>query len=402
VGYSHYWPWSCLEAVERSDRFYWRTRLDTLRYTPAGDTMLTSSVAVARECAATLDVRRVPPRDLVALARVYLAARDSTSAVRTMARRLAAAGPAPDSARAHVLHDIVDAYLEAKPPQLTLARSYAARLDTLTGVGVPFWQVSAHGLLAVYARRMGDDASVAREANAMIAISQQLEPRDRQELGSRLVQAYWYLADLAGSSAGSAQPAKMIMAKARVALDGVPGLERPLAVADSMAGYFGAPAPRVAADRWILPPEAAPDDTIHPRPGKLSIVAFGVSLETAPRFRRLRTVVPDTVDITFIHNSYGHFASRGPLSPEEEEEAVRAFFINELGSPGTMAVVVPRFVVLPDGRRIAARTRNELTYGTGMGVTIVVVDRRGFIRRVYSGMDPWTEIRIESALRSVQ
>lgn len=402
-GYSHYWPGACLEAIDRNDQFMRRAQVDTGRYDVAGDTMLTSSVEVAKTCVATLAIDSVRPRDLIFLARVYLAAGDPDAAEQAIQRRLAIDAARPDSTRAHTLADIVSAYLNAKPWREGQAEAYMSQLDTMSGPDAAYWQFNAHDAIGQRGRLLGNDSLLKREATAMIAVGGRLSPHDREEFGGRLVSAYWYLADLKGTETASADSAKVITAQARADLGEVKNLDRALLMIDSLAGFFGKPAPSVYADTWYPAADLSPSDTVHPRPGKVSLIVLqGFSRYVIPIFRRLQAVVPDTVDITFIHNSYGYFGSKGPLSPAEEAVAVESSFRNDLNGPGSLAIVVPRIEVLPDGRRIPVPTRNELLYGARVGVSILAVDRNGTIRRTWSGFDSWTEFQIEDVLRKIQ
>lgn len=403
VGYSHYWPGSCVEAVARNDQFESRGAIDTARYTPAVDTMFTSSVEIAKTCLAALVVDSVRPRDLLLLARTYLAAGDPAGAAGAIARRLEADSLRPDSTRAHTLADIVSLYLDAKPMRPDGVTETLTRLDSMTAPDAAYWQFTAHDLVGQRARRVNDDSALVREANAMIEVGKRLSAHDRQEFSGRLVSAYWYLADHVGTDADSSGPAKAIVAQARADLGNIPNLDRSLQILDSLAGFFGNPAPHVYADTWFPPADAPPGDTIHPRPGKVSLIVTNMANRwNTPIFRRLQTIVPDSVDITFIHNSYGYFGSFGALKPEEEAVAVQSVFRDSLHAPGTLAIVVPRFEVLPDGRRIPARTRNQMAYGANVGVAILVVDRNGTIRRTFPGIEPWTELEIEDLLRKIQ
>jgi hypothetical protein len=402
-GYSHYWPGSCVEAVTRNDLFERRGQTDTTRFDPDADTMLTNSVQVARTCVASLVIDSIQTRDLILLARAYLAAGDSSEAQGAIERRLSADAARPDSTRAHDLADVVELYLEAKPSRRGEAQWYMERLDTLSGPDVAYWQFRAHDASGRYARRAGDEEAMRRDANAIIAAATRLSPHDRQEFAGRIVSAYWVLADLAGTETGQSDTARHIIAHAQADVGQIDDADHALQLVQFMANQFGRHSPSVYADTWFPPEGTESADSIHPRPGKVSVVVMGtLSRSAMPAFRRIQTILPDTVDITFIHNSYGYFASQGPLTPAEEAVVAMRYFRNDLKAPGTLAIVVPRFEVLPDGRRIAVPTRNEVLFGARMGVGIVVIDRQGLIRRTFSGFEPWTEREIETLAQKIQ
>ena len=402
-GYAHYWPGACVEAVARNDQFETRGQLDTGRYTPAADTMLTTSVEIAKACVAVFSVDSVRARDLILLARAYFAAGEIDAAQTAIARRIVVDSARPDSTRAHTFADIIAAYIDAKPARLDDVQRTLTALDSVPGSDAAYWQFTAHDAISQWARRVKDDALFTREANAMVEVGKRLSQHDRVEFAGRLISAYWYLADIAGTEADSSGPAKAIIARARTDLANIPDLDRAFMNLDLMANFFGQKSPYVSADTWFHPADTPPGDTIHPRPGKVSIiVSQGMATRYAtPIFRRLQTVLPDTVDITFIHTAYGYFR-RGPLKPEEETLAVQSYFRDTLNAPGTLAIVVPRIEVLPDGRRIPVRTRNQLVYGANVGIGILVVDRNGVIRRTFPGLEPWTELDIEDLLRKIQ
>lgn len=394
-GFHYYWPGQCMEAVYRSDGHYWRARQDTTRFDPAADTMLTTSAALARECAAKFSGAALQARDLIPLAQLYLAAGDDSAAARAAARRLAEPDAKPVAARAWILADIVDAYLRASPARVDAAGRWLRQLDALEGSGAALGKVRAYSTLAFQQAGMGADSASVAAAESAIAAGKQLGERDRREYAQQLFAMYMLVADVAAERTGDAAEPKAVMARARADLGPLRSVDGSITDADDTYALLGTRATPITATRWI----GTPGDTVSPIPGRQALVVFLADRNDVPAFRRLAQSFTDRLQIVYVQGSYGYFRAAGPLSFAEEIEEIRKYYLQELRFPGSIAISEADFFTIPDGRRIRRPTVNERAYHIGTGTTVIYVDDEGIIRRIWRGWQPVYELEIERAAR---
>jgi len=394
--YQYYWPGECLEAVARTEALLQRTGPDTSRFDIAGDTLPSLASTAARDCAASLSIMTVKPRDLILLARVYWAANTPALADSAVARRLATDAGKPVAARAQTLADLVAAYASARPARLALATAQSAALDRLTGDSdIARARLLAHYALTRAQYRRGDTAAVTREANAMIAAGKVMTADDRLDLAGSLLAAYLYLFDIAGMQTGIAPGPRAVLARARADIGSYPAVAPTLSARTPIAGLYGAPASKIRARYW----SGAVGDTVRPAVGKLSLVIFSASRDNAPALRRLAA---RGLDITLVVGTRGHFQGRGPLEADSEAVMLQRHYSRDLGVPGTVAITASDYDRMFDGRRVRRPSENETAYAVRSGVWGVLVDRHGIIRRVYGRWMPWTERQIEEAIQVIK
>lgn len=392
-GYSYYWPGACVQAMQRGGNFYWRAREDTAQYSAAGDTLLDDVRRVARDCAARFKSSgpSLSGNNLIPLAQVLLAAGDDAGAKQAVERRLAEADVKPTAARAWTLAQIVELYLDL-PVRVDVARGYLAQLDLLRGADAAPGQTRAWLSLTQYYRHIGDDARMRAAIDSTIKTGKDLNEHDRSEYAFSLLSAYRYLADAEGDRTGEAAAPRAVLARASADLGKLPHIAPAIARYDTLYSRYGTKGPAVFADLWI----AAAADTVHPRPGKVSILNFMPSRPTIPATRRLARAIGDSVDVALVHATVGYFRGLGPLTFATEVPEVRKYFVDELNIASSLAITETHYHTIADGRRVRDPNANDRAYRTGQG--IVVLDRQGIIRRIWLGWDNAYEPAIVTTL----
>jgi hypothetical protein len=393
-GFRYYWPGACMEAVYRSDGYYWRARRDTARHDPAADTMLTASRGLARECAARFASAALESRDFVPLAALYLAAGNDTAASATVARRLALPDMRVAGARAWVLADMVDMYLRASPARVDAARARVKQLDAMTGSDGALGQVRSHHALAVHYARVANDSAAIAEAEATIAAGKRLSARDRQEYAGRILSAYHMMATIAGARTGDAATPRAIIARARADLSPLRRVDAEIDRADTAFAMYGTRAAPIQSTLRL----GVPADSLLPAPGRVNLLVFTPMRENIPAFRRIASRFAEGVQFVFVQGSYGYFRALGPLTFDEERAQLQRHYVDELGIPGVMLLTEASFYKIPDGRRVRQPTGNDRAYRTYTGVSVVLVDRAGIIRRMWLGWQGEYELEIERAV----
>lgn len=410
-GYSYYWPGACVQAMQRSENFYWRAREDTAQYTTAGDTLLDDVRRVARDCAARFKSSgpSLSGNNLIPLAQVLLAAGDDAGAKQAVERRLAEADVKSTAARAWTLAQIVKLYLNEEwtskgyrsfrtlPVRVDVARGYLAQLDLLRGADAAPGQTRAWLSLTQYYRHIGDDARMRAAIDSTIKTGKDLNEHDRSEYVFSLLSAYQYLADAEGDRTGEAAAPRAVLARASADLGKLPRIAPAIARYDTLYSRYGTKGPAVFADLWI----AAAADTVHPRPGKVSILNFNPERSTIPATRRLARAIGDTVDVALVHATVGYFRDLGPLTFATEVPEVRKYFVDELNIAGSLAIIETHYHTIADGRRVADPNANDRAYPMGQRgqrTSIVVLDRQGIIRRIWLYWDNVFEPAIVTTL----
>lgn len=393
-GFSRYWAGSCIEATHRSDDFYWRARQDSFKYTARSDTALEGARQFARLCLDEIDTSSLDARDYLPLAGLYFLLDDDESARKILDRRLALPDVQSAEPRSWLLARIVNLALGASPARATIARSYIAQFDSLDRQSAGSNMILAYSALLGYYRGVWDEPNMTGIAERMISIGKELTNQDREVYGVVLFSAYRTLAEIAGAKTGDSILPKAVLSRAAREIGRLRDVERSLRYALTIFRAYGTRAEEIDADYWGRKSVEGP----LPSPGKVTVVAFNLSRQTVPVFRRIQENFSDRVDVVAVTSTRGYFRSVGPLSPEREVELLSRHFIEELGFSGNWAIDETEFMRFPDGRREPQETANEAAYRARFGARVIIVDGEGVIRRILTSWDRFSENRIEEAI----
>ena len=396
-GYSHYWPGACVQAMSRSRNFYWRAREDTALYTPARDTLLDDVRRVARDCTAKFGATAatLTGNNLLPLAQVLLAAGDEAGAKAAVNRRLAEADVKSVAPRAWTLAQIVELFLDTRPARVDIAKSYLTQLDALKGDDAAPGQVRAWLSLAEHYESSADEVNTRAASEETIKAGKRLNTHDRIEFSSMVMGAYRNLAEAEADRTGDAAAPRAVLVRATADIGKLPRMAATLAAYDTLYSRYGTKGPTVTADLWI----GTATDTVYPKSGKLTVLNFRPSRWTVPATRRLSRQVGDSLDVALVYGTVGYFRGLGPLTMGTEVPEVRKYFFDELKIPGSLAITETKYHRMPDGRRVSDSNANDRAYRTGQGTSIVVLDRQGIIRRIWSYWSNAYEPRIVAALQ---
>lgn len=389
--FDYYSPGACVEAVKRSDAFYWRTTPDTVQFSMERDTMLTVSAELAATCAKQFSLEELNQRDLILLATVFLAAGDDESAQRAVERRIQLASGESIGIRAKVLQDVVEAYLSSSPARVDKAMSYLKQLDEMAGEEAALARFNAHFAAQRYFWRAGNDSGLREQSEAAIAAAQEMSSRDRTEFGVYMGEVYKLLSQAEGSRTGTSDAPRAIVDRARKDFTdlsyGNAMMEKP----DTIASMYGRKGARVQADYWM----GSPGDTVRPAASKFTIIVFRLNRTSVAALQRLQKRFGDKVAVTGLVTTKGYFRDEGPLTIKEELDLLRKYYIEELEMPGVIAVSETKFTTMPDGRRRAPLDPTSHAYWTPAGTVAIVLDDQGIIRQVFTDTwRPWYESRM--------
>jgi hypothetical protein len=396
-GYTQYWPGACVQAMQRSRNFYWRAREDTAEFTLARDTLLDDVRRVARDCASRFasTAATLAGSSLVPLAQVLLAAGDDAGARQAIDRRLAEPDMKATAPRAWMLAQVVEILVDARPVRMDAARAYLAQLDALKGPDAAPGQVRAWLSVAERHEYVADDAAMRAASEEVIKAGKRLNEHDRQEFSLTVLSAYRNLAEAEADRTGDAPAPRAVLARATADLGKLPRMANAIASYDSVYSRYGTKGPAVVGDLWV----GAPGDTVHPLPGKLTVLNFRPSRWTVPATRRLARAAGDSLDVAMIYGTVGYFRGLGPLTMGAEVPEVRKYFFDELKISNSLAITETKYHRLPDSRRVSDPNANDTAYRTSQGTSIVVLDRKGVIRRIWQYWSNAYEPRIAATLR---
>src|SRR5687767_8468610 len=92
----------------------------------------------------------------------------------------------------------------------------------------------------------------------------------------------------------------------------------------------------------------------------------------------------------FATELYGYFQDRSDLTPEQEIEADKTYWVGEHGLNIPIAIHEP--LKSEDGRR--PENPNDNNYFVSAIPQIVLIDKQGVIRRIFVGWDPMNDTRV--------
>lgn len=394
-GFSPYWPGSCVQAVYRSNSFFWRDKQDSTVFTVQTDTMLASSKALAVQCLSELDMSSVQNRDRAPLIAAYLAAGDDASATQVADDAVKAAASLTGIDHGFYLSQIVGVYLGAKPARLDRAREIVSVLDKLTGADAAVGKVAAYSSLAYYYWTAGDFSNMTGASERVVALGKELPDNERIANLTSLLTAYRYLAEAAGARTGDSAAPLAIISRATQDVGKIDGAMRAIRSYQMIFRSYGDAGQRLVADNWLL----AQRDTIFPSPGRFTLVVHRPFRNMIPYIKRIGEKYAANLDIVGITGTSGYFKNIGPINQQMEADYLKKQFTEEFNFLGSLALNYTEFNKLPDGRRQAEQSPNERAYRNLSGATIVLVDPQGIIRRVWMRWHPSYEARIDEAVQ---
>lgn len=381
VDYTRYrHPEQCLSLANRLVEVGWRGEAkalrDTARYDPQRDTLPTRVMQTVRRCVANVDVETAQPFELPWLLRLYLIAGQDDQVEAVVARQLALART--PEARATTLLRTVTTLLadlrsarialldDAWPAWITLAKAYAAQLDSMGAVAWkerkdvhlwPLWRYIQATLdtalmrsnLAAYEAALADGGAAAASKPGLYGILMS------EKVAAVLDHEY------------PLDARAFFTAYAATHYPGVPEES----VQELIDGLLGKGRPQVAGDFWFQADTARPVASAYPRPGKVSFLVFvgepcgGTCAGAYAVLRRLKERFGDSLEIVLMARTMGYFRQLPPPSPAEEAELTRQYFFEDVKLADVLSVVSTPFTHFPDpdGRYFAQGTPNLHHFG---------------------------------------
>jgi hypothetical protein len=383
--------YECLAAARRVSDSVSRQREsvdDTIVQTPA--LALEPVPAPVKEtvqrCEAHIATSIPPLSDFAPRLQLYLLAGRDSDAASLVGQRFKALAPTA-SERALVLDTAVRIYIN-KPARLAAAEPLLIELQKMAPAAPLQIRMVDSYIFMKSAQMAGDTMRARRAAEYLTTINTRISAAERIRLSSE-----------ESANAGLAAYAALTLLHRNDLLDSLRrnvtsfiAFQRSnwaLATgerAEALHLPLGEQAPTLEGDYWF-----GRSDSTAPRPtrGKVNLVVSTLpspdcALACAPIYatlRRLAQRFPE-LEVTLEARTLG-YVSLAALSPADEAEKMRHWWLDEQKIPAALAVTKTDFWRLPvlDRRRIDRETPNESHYAfgpwKGVGVTSFVIDRSG-------------------------
>jgi thiol-disulfide isomerase/thioredoxin len=374
-------PGECLEAV---DKYTYKVYQEAQAAGTANDmdAIKAAQSRFAGECAKKFDVSSIDPRELAPLTFLFAVAHDSVKAD-AASSRMAAMAATPD---ARALAQVVIAMSFQGSPRSERA---IAALDSMPDE-VIWRKFGAHAQLLSHYRHEDMDARILPHAYALTALGPRL-PEHPKEANDALIGAYKALAEVWGDY-GRADSSIAIVERGLRDLSYASDAAERLKPIRERYAMVGTQAPAIEATRWLN----APDTTRRvPLSGKVSLVQFTATWcppcrKSYPAMQAIhKRYAGPNFQLLFTTDVYGQFEGK-KMAPADEIAADRAYYV----TTHAMAFPIGIYQARTDSSGKQTEDPNAERYRLTDIPQVVVVDRRGTIRRILVGWDEGHEARL--------
>lgn len=339
---------------------------------------------LAKKYALQFSIETLDGKDLAALARLFVEAKEPELARRAVTRSLEIA-PGGNGGKADALVMAIEILLAPPYVQESIdqAEAYMVGLDAMGSEFNP-QKIAGHIRLGGYFRYADIDEKILLHERKVLALAARIGPAERITQGARLATSYTNIAEvLAGR--GEIAEALAILKVGLKELADVPNAARWIKPAQKRYSLIGQKAAPIEAPRWFNAKEGTRSVELA---GKVTLIQF-----TAHWCAPCRKSYPamlmyhekfskEGLQVIFVTQLYGFFEQRRPLNAEEEIAANRDYYLRQHGLPVKVAITL-------EGDRL-----NDEHYVVGGIPQLVVIDRQGIIRRIMTGWDPTNEAKL--------
>lgn len=357
--------------------------------------------AMAKECAAKVDLKTVPDRELSSLVDLYADAGQPELATAAMARAVALTS-LPEADRAAVLGQAIRVGLREPKGDVRNARleQYVDELDRMSAAVVE-QKINAHSAMNGYYRYDDIDAGIIKHSTWLIETGKACDPALRVKYGSTVSSAYVNMAE-AWAGQGMNDQAIELMERGLKDLADLKNVTNYISSVLPRYKLVGTPGAPIAAPRWLNAPAGTASIAM---PGSVTLLEFtahwcGPCKESYPGIKRmLAKYAPQGFRVVMATELYGYFGTERNLTPDQEFERDREYFKHE-GMDAPVAVG-ERSTEMVNGRAVYKRNANDEAYRVGGIPQIQLIDRQGRIRLIMVGYDDANESKLAKIIEGL-
>ena len=352
--------------------------------------------AMAKECAATFDLKTLPESELPSLIRLYGEARQP-DAVRSAVEHGLATRKGP--ARAELLPIAISTTLRSEPKSAERNARLEQLVDELDALPEATFEqkLAAHNSLNGYYRADDIDVGILKHSNWIMNSARTMTPEQKKRHGHQISSAYQNAAQaLAGQ--GKNDEALELLRRARSEFADVPNMTSDIDSEIERYTLVGTAAAPIKAPVWLNAPAGM---TEMPMTGYVTLLEFtahwcGPCRESYPGINRLRArYEPSGFRVVLATRLYGYFASEQDLDAAAEVVRDREYFTkHEMSVPVAIGPKNAPAVRNADGTMTYQRDPNDASYKVGGIPQIHLIDKKGRIRLIMIGYDDANEPKL--------
>jgi thiol-disulfide isomerase/thioredoxin len=355
-----------------------------------------------RGCLLTIDLPTAQGPELAALAKAYTSVGLDSLAFVAATRRLTEVRGGSDSERANALNGVISTLAMAEPAKLARAESYVAILDALSDTVRQQKMLGHRAVKAAYIE-LDDVVRIRYHAVAIITLARGhsilIQSARAPAINRSVLDAYTDLVQLHDET-GHVDSA--LSELAQIVIDHPeargPELDRITLPEERRLQLVGTPAADIVAPHWLNTDTTT--RSISPA-GKVTVIEFSATWcedckATYPVLNSLAGRFPGAdLRLLLATELYG----RVPGGPPGELAFDHEFFVDKYGVRFPIAISdrLPR----ASPRDTMPASSNDARYAVYGIPQIVVIDRRGTIRRVVSGWGAGDAGRLETLLTAL-
>ena len=349
--------------------------------------------SMARECAARLDTKAVPDKELLALADLYTESGEPEKVKATVTRAVAARTVSPADRAGILVYAIRMGLKEPKSTERnTRLETFVSELDALPAASLD-QKFEAHRQMNSWYRYDDVDAGIIRHSTWIIDTMKTLAPDARSKYWQPAVAAYVNLAQ-AWAGQGMNDKALALLRSTTTELAGAPNLSVGVTPEIERLMLVGMPAADITAPRWLNGPTGKPALAM---PGYVTLLEFSAHWctpckESYPGVNRLRQKYGSRgFRAVLATQLYGYFEEEQNLAPPVEFERNRTYYA-EHGMNVPIAV---------GNETSTSPDPNDEHYKVGGIPQIHLIDKQGRIRLVMVGYDEANEPKLAKMIEDL-
>jgi len=402
-------PAECVKAAREFTST--QQRLQTPLTRAKVDKIEADKKAMARECAARIDVASLNAAALVGMVELYGETGEPEKAASALNAALLRKDLAPADRGAALMQAVLTGLRSPRAPGRNDAlEAYVDQLDALGAVAFES-QFNAHARMNSEYRSDDIDAGIVKHSTWIINASKAFTSEQRQKLVTTVGMAYVNMAE-AWAGQGMTDKALTLLREGEKAWGSypyrAPQTIKEVLFDDEIARLelVGLPAAALTAPMWFNKPANASELAM---PGHVTLLEFtahwcGPCRESYPGVNRLRAKYgAQGFRVALATRLYGYFGAEQGLAADAEIAKDRTYFAEHELSDVPVAIGGKIDIKSANGKveYIPGKDPNDVAYRVGGIPQIMLIDKKGRIRLIMVGYDDVNEPRLAKMIEDL-